>query len=96
MTECTAERVGRISHGVFESRDLARTAAFFERYCELEPIRNADVAADILALRLASGARLVFHTRERTGRAHDRHGFARCAYRAVAPRSSYFPNYRRL
>ncbi len=61
MHGCGPERVGRLSHAAFESRDLDRTAAFFERYCALEPIRSADLASNVLALRLAAGGRLVFH-----------------------------------
>ena len=61
MTGCGAERVGRISHGVYESRDLERTAAFFDRYCGVERVPAADTAPDTLVLRLAAGARLIFH-----------------------------------
>jgi hypothetical protein len=32
MEICTSEKVGRISHAVYGSRDLVRTAAFFEKY----------------------------------------------------------------
>src|SRR5262249_50786130 len=60
MTDCGAERVGRISHAVFESRDLDRTAALFDRYCALEPSRRAGIATDTLVLPLASGGRLIF------------------------------------
>jgi predicted enzyme related to lactoylglutathione lyase len=55
------ERVGRISHGVYESRDLERTAEFFRRYCALGPRKNNDLGRDTLVLPLAGGARLVFH-----------------------------------
>lgn len=64
MHGCGPERVGRISHGVYESRDLERTAAFFKRYCGLDPVKNADIAAGTLVLRLAAGGRLVFHAVE--------------------------------
>jgi predicted enzyme related to lactoylglutathione lyase len=61
MHGCGPERVGRLSHAVFESRDLNRTAAFFERYCALGPIANKDIPSDVLALRLAAGGKIVFH-----------------------------------
>ena len=54
------ERVGRISHGVFESRDLARTAAFFARFCGLQPATGAATASDSLVFRLAAGGRMIF------------------------------------
>jgi predicted enzyme related to lactoylglutathione lyase len=57
----TPAKVGRISHGVYESRDLARTADFFDRFAALDPIRNSDVEKDTLAMPLAGGGRLVYH-----------------------------------
>jgi len=62
MADCGPERVGRISHGVFESRDIQRTATFFARYCALERERGGAIAHDTLVLRLAAGGRLVFRT----------------------------------
>ncbi len=53
-------RIGRISHVVQETRDLERTAGFYQRYCGLERIRSNDIAADTLVLQLAAGGRLVF------------------------------------
>ena len=60
MDLCGPERVGRVSHGVFESRDLARTASFFKRYCGLDPLRDSNVAPETLVLPMASGGRLIF------------------------------------
>lgn len=60
MAGCGRERIGRISHAVLESRDLDRTAAFFDRYCALVPQKSADIPADTLVLPLAAGGRLVF------------------------------------
>jgi predicted enzyme related to lactoylglutathione lyase len=60
MDDCGDERVGRISHGIFESRDLDRTEAFFRRYCALEAVKSADIPSDTLVLRLAAGGRLIF------------------------------------
>ncbi len=60
MVGCGPARVGRISHGVFEARNLARTADFFKRYCGLEPLRDKARATDTLVLPMASGGRLIF------------------------------------
>src|SRR6185312_13774142 len=60
MARPSSVGVGHLSHGVFESRDLERTADFFKRYFELDRVRNADIAAGTLVLRLAAGGRLVF------------------------------------
>ena len=56
----TTENVGRISHCVYGSRDLARTAAFFEKYCGMESQRSAKTAEGTLVLRMRGGARLVY------------------------------------
>jgi hypothetical protein len=61
MYECTTARVGRISHAIFESRDLNRTMAFFARYCALEPLRRAGISVETLVLPLVAGGRLIFH-----------------------------------
>ena len=60
MDGCNELRVGRISHGVFESRDFDLTAAFFDRYCSLTPMRNKDIAVDTLVLPLKVGGRIIF------------------------------------
>jgi predicted enzyme related to lactoylglutathione lyase len=60
MERCGAERIGRISHAILESRDLDRTAAFFEKYCRLDRLQCADIAPDLLVLPLAAGGRLAF------------------------------------
>jgi catechol 2,3-dioxygenase-like lactoylglutathione lyase family enzyme len=60
MENDNPSRVGRISHVVLESLDLKRAAEYYRRYCGLEPIVNDDVAAGTLALRLASGGRMIF------------------------------------
>lgn len=96
MTGCGPERVGRISHGVFESRDLDRTAEFFKRYCDLEPIRNADVADDILALRLAAGGRLVFQKVAELGGRTTGMGLRDAHTALLVHEESYFPNYERI
>lgn len=96
MTGCSSVGVGRISHGTFESRDLARTAAFFKEFCELEPIRNAGIASDVLALRLASGGRLVFQHTAELGRRTTGMGMRDVHTALLVHKDSYFANYQRL
>src|SRR5579859_6335148 len=43
MTYTTPVGVGRISHGIYESRDLQRAADHFDTFCAVEPATNADV-----------------------------------------------------
>jgi len=61
MAGATSAKVGRISHAVYESRDLDRTADFFDRFAALDPIVSADVEKDTLAMPLAGGGRIVYH-----------------------------------
>ena len=96
MTGCAAERIGRISHAVFESRDFDRTAAFYRRFCELEPIRNAGMAEDVLALRLAAGGRLIFQRVDELGGRTTGLGLRDAHTALLVHEDSYFPNYRRL
>jgi predicted enzyme related to lactoylglutathione lyase len=96
MAHAGPVRVGRVSHGVFESRDLARTAAFFARYCELEPIRNAHVAPDVLALRLAAGGRLIFRRVDKLGGRTTGMGLRDAHTALLVHEEAFFPNYQRL
>ena len=96
LVEATPFGVGRISHGVFESRDLARTAALFERYCMLEPAKSNDIAADRLVLPLAMGARLVFRKVDDLGGRTEGCGLPDAHTALLVRREDYFPNYRRL
>ena len=57
----TPAKVGRISHAVYESRDLDRTADFFDRFAALDPIQSSDLEKDTLAMPLAGGGRIVYH-----------------------------------
>ena len=61
MAGATPLKVGRISHAVYESRDLDRTADFFDRFAALDPISSADLPKDTLAMPLGGGGRLVYH-----------------------------------
>lgn len=60
MEVSTPLKVGRISHAVYGSRDLERTAAFFKRYCGLRQMDRPEIPEDTLVLRLLCGARIVF------------------------------------
>lgn len=92
MTERTPAGVGRISHGVFESRDLARTAAMFARYCGLE----GTIAGDTLVLRLGSGGRMLFQrVAELQGRTTGM-GLLDAHTALLVREEDYFPNYRRV
>jgi catechol 2,3-dioxygenase-like lactoylglutathione lyase family enzyme len=97
METCTDQRVGRISHAVYGSRDLARTAAFFEKYCGLEPVRDSEVAEGTLVLRLRAGARLVYKVVDRVDERVAGHGAWWDMHTALTVREEeFFPNYRRM
>jgi len=60
MDGASAVKVGNLAGGTFESRDLDRTAGFYTTYCNVDPIRNADVGKDTLSLALLGGGRVAF------------------------------------
>ena len=53
-------RVGRIRGAVFQSRDLARTQAFFEEFCGLQASQGGDLPGDTVLFTLGCGGRLTF------------------------------------
>ena len=55
MEICTSEKVGRISHVVHGARDLGRTAAFFEKYCGIQPVQDSKTAEGTLGAASKSG-----------------------------------------
>ncbi|MDA1036213.1 MAG: VOC family protein, partial [Chloroflexi bacterium] len=67
MEVSTALGVGRISSAVYGSRDLQRTASFYERYCGLQRAQGQEIPEDTLVLPLASGGRLVYHLTDGVG-----------------------------
>ena len=83
-------KVGRISHVVYEARDLERTAAFFKRFCALEPLRRADAGADTLVLPLAAGGRLVYKRVEALGERTSGRGIYRDLHTALVVREEDF------
>lgn len=96
MAGATPAKVGRISHAVYESRDLDRTADFFNRFASLDPIRSADLDRDTLALALAGGGRIVYHRVESLGE----WTLARASggpHAALTVRDEdFWPNYKRM
>lgn len=97
MAGCTSLGVGRISHGVFESRDLQRTADHFARFCALEPLASADVPADTLVLPLVGGARIVFKQVETFGQRTGGWGKLIAAHAALLVRDEdFWPNYEQM
>lgn len=94
MTGCTPLGVGRISHGVFECRDLQRAADHFATYCNLQPLENADVETDTLVLPLMNGARLVYKQVESFGQRTGGWGKLAAAHAALVLRDEdFWPNY---
>jgi catechol 2,3-dioxygenase-like lactoylglutathione lyase family enzyme len=90
-------KIGRISHGVYESRDLQRTADFFSHYCALEPLVSSDVDSDTLVLPLAAGGRLVFKKSDNPGERTTGRGVLRDVHTALVVRQEdFWPNYERM
>jgi hypothetical protein len=59
--------VGRLSHAIFESRDFARTTAFYSRYCGVDPLPAGNVDDDTLVFPLVAAGRLIFKKVEQLG-----------------------------
>ncbi len=97
MEICTEEKVGRISHAVFGSRDLGRTAAFFEKYCGLKVERNPRIAEGTLVLRLQAGARLIYKLVDTVDERVAGHSPWWDMHTALTVREEeFFPNYRQM
>jgi predicted enzyme related to lactoylglutathione lyase len=97
MDNCGPQRVGRISHGVFESRDLQRTADFFDHYCALSPMASSELDNETLVLPLAAAGRLVFKKTEKPGERTTGRGILRDVHTAlVLRREDFFPSYERM
>ncbi|HEU4341164.1 MAG TPA: VOC family protein [Candidatus Binatia bacterium] len=97
MEICTEEKVGRISHAVYGSRDLGRTAAFFEKYCGLQPVINPAIAEGMLVLRLRAGARLIYKLVDQVDERVAGHSPWWDMHTALLVREQEFlPNYRRM
>lgn len=97
MDVATSLGVGRISSAVYGSRDLQRTAAFFERYFGLTRTDSAAIPEDSLVLPLQAGGRLVYHLTDSVDERVTGHGpwFAMHAAFTVYD-DQYMANYERL
>ncbi len=97
MEMATTEGVGRISHAVYGSRNLGRTADFFGKYCALEPEVNPNVAEGNLVLRLHAGGRIIYKLVDRVDERVAGHGPWWDMHTALTVRADEFmPNYRRM
>jgi hypothetical protein len=97
MEICTSEKVGRISHVVHGARELQRTAAFFEKYCGIQPLQDSRIAEGTLVLRLRAGARIVYKLVNRVDERVSGHGTWWDMHTALTVRQEEFlPNYRRM
>ena len=97
MEICTSEKVGRISHAVYGSRDLARTAAFFDKYCGIQPVQSPTINEGMLVLRLKAGGRIIYKLVDRVDERVAGHGPWWDMHTAFTVRQEeFFPNYRRM
>jgi hypothetical protein len=97
MEICTEEKVGRISHAVYGSRDLGRTAAFFEKYCGVQPVIGPGIAEGMLVLRLRAGARIIYKLVDQVDERIAGHSPWWDMHTALLVREHEFlPNYRRM
>jgi len=96
MIECSPAGVGHISHAVLDSRDLDRTADFFDRYCALDPARSADIETGTLVLPLAAGGRLVYKKVDQLEGRTTGCGLPDPHTALTVRDEDFLPNYRRL
>jgi predicted enzyme related to lactoylglutathione lyase len=96
MTGCSSARVGRISHVVLESRDLARTADFCSRYWGLERVEDPNIADDTLVMRLGGGARIIYKKVARLAGWTTGMGLRDAHTALLLAEDDFFPNYRRI
>jgi hypothetical protein len=97
MAGCTSLGVGRISHVVYECRDLQRAADHFATYCAIEPRQSRDVSADTLVLRLVGGARVIYKKVDHFGQRTGGWGKLNAAHAALVVRDEdYWSNYERM
>jgi catechol 2,3-dioxygenase-like lactoylglutathione lyase family enzyme len=97
MEIATDEKVGRISHAVYGCRDLARTAAFFEKYCGVQAEQNSKTAEGSLVLRLRARAQLIYKLVDKVDERVAGHGPWWDMHTALTVREEeFFPNYRRM
>jgi catechol 2,3-dioxygenase-like lactoylglutathione lyase family enzyme len=97
MEVSTSNGVGRISHAVYGSRDLQRTAGFYEEYCGVRPVQSTAIPEDTLVLRLQGGARIVYNLVDVPDERTAGHGPWWDMHTALTVRDDeFFPNYQRM
>lgn len=97
MEIATEAKVGRISHAVYGARELARTAAFFAKYCGLQAEHNPETAEGTLVLRLRAGGRLIYKLIDKVDERVSGHGTWWDMHTALTVRHEEFlPSYRRM
>lgn len=97
MEGCGPLKVGCISHGVYGSCDLDRTADLFAQYCALEPAANADIPKGTMVLPLAAGGRIVYKQVQTTDARTRGHRPYVALHSALTVRAEdFFPSYRRM
>jgi catechol 2,3-dioxygenase-like lactoylglutathione lyase family enzyme len=97
MAVSTHLGVGRISSVTLRSRDLQRTADFFDRYCDLEPLKSDEIPEDSLVLGLAGGGRIVYRLGDGVDERVAGHGAWFAMHAALTVREDqFFPNYLRM
>jgi catechol 2,3-dioxygenase-like lactoylglutathione lyase family enzyme len=97
MEIATSEKVGRISHAVYGSRDLARTATFFEKYCGMQPVQNSKTGEGTLVLRLRAGGRIIYKLADTVDERVAGHSPWCDMHTAFTVRQEeFFANYRRM
>jgi hypothetical protein len=97
MAGATSVGVGRISHGVYECKDLQRAADHFIKYCALEPLKRADIPADTLVFPLVCGARIVYKQVETIGQRTGGWGKLHAAHAALVMRDEdFWPAYEKM
>lgn len=97
MEIATRENVGRISHAVFGTRNLAKTSEFFEEYCGVRAEHSPTTAEGTLVLRLRAGGRLVYKLVDKVDERVSGHGTWWDMHTALTVRDEEFlPSYRRM
>jgi len=90
MGDESSAKVGRVSAATYESRDLAKTADFYSRYCGLDPLSSSDVPRDTVVFPLAAAGRLVFKKVASLGIRTGGRGVYRALHTALVVRDDEF------
>jgi hypothetical protein len=97
MAFATSVGVGRISHAMYESRDLERAADHFDTYCAVEPERSSDTDRDTLVLRLVGGVRVIYQRVDRMQERTGGWGKLHATHAALVVRDEdFWSNYERM